>query len=528
LILTLSIVPLSVRAGLQLRSKEQLVAKSRNRFEQMAKQLTSGIAILEGEHLVFYNRRLGEFLDLPEPGDDGQPGELVQNRMQAFLGQVAEAEVLMTDPDGGSVRGCSIPDGPGGQRYVVVRSTLDQEARVTYVVVSDWTQRRLYRQELDLLSNIIRDCPLSVIVTDTQGNIQYANPFASTSSGYAREELIGSNPRVLKSNNVPAAVYKDMWDTILAGKPWQGELLNRSKSGQDYWESIIAAPLMDNQGCIQRLYAIKQDITSRKKMERELVDARRKAEESDRIKSAFLNNISHEIRTPLNAICGFLYLIDDEIQSNPDLADFSETIRENTDALVGLVDDILKMSELEASKCFNNYEQYHLDDLLRESLSTARYRAGSNVSPQVTFQTDFDPTLTEKVVFTDKEKITAIFNELISNAIKFTKDGTIVIGYRMKAGELSFWVSDTGIGIPEDEQPRIFKLFYHGEKNFVSLHNGTGLGLNIVKKLTQQMGGSISLQSMVGVGTTVTIEGICGLDASKTQGAAGHDFCPVV
>ncbi|MDP3452182.1 MAG: PAS domain S-box protein [Bacteroidales bacterium] len=170
--------------------------------------------------------------------------------------------------------------------------------------VTNFIKKQKSEEKLKLLNRAVEASSISVVITDAEGNINYVNPYFTELTGYSNEELLGKNPRLLKSGNQPKSFYVELWNTILSGKEWTGEFRNKKKNGELYWENAIIAPILNSQGKITNFVAIKEDVTERKKILEELVDAKEHAEESDRLKSAFLANMSHEIRTPLNGILG--------------------------------------------------------------------------------------------------------------------------------------------------------------------------------------------------------------------------------
>lgn len=262
-------------------------------------------------------------------------------------------------------------------------------------------------------------------------------------------------------------------------------------------------------------YLVVRDWTSRKQLEMQLVAARTKAEESERLKSAFLANVSHEIRTPLNAISGLTEVIACEADSNPEWKSYRDMIVENTEILTGLMDDIIKVAQIESVSDSATIHPHEIDTILHDAIHGARKQAYIAPSPDhpIRLILDIDPEIEGKKVFTDQEKTVFILKELIDNAFKFTEKGSITVGCRCHDNDVELFVKDTGMGIPDEDKSRIFEPFFHGETQFISLHRGTGLGLNMIRRQVQLMGGSINFSSTSGQGTEFTIRGICSLIA---------------
>jgi len=173
----------------------------------------------------------------------------------------------------------------------------------------DITDRKRTEESLLKLKTAIEKSEVSVVITDRNGIIEFANPFFTRLTGYSPEEYIGKTPRILKSEYHPKEFYEEMWNTIIAGQTWEGEFYNRNKNGELYWENAIISPVTNRNNEITNFVAIKTDITHAKNLNSELIIAKEHAEESDRLKSAFLANMSHEIRTPMNGILGFTELL---------------------------------------------------------------------------------------------------------------------------------------------------------------------------------------------------------------------------
>jgi len=235
----------------------------------------------------------------------------------------------------------------------------------------------------------------------------------------------------------------------------------------------------------------------------QLVEANVKALESDRLKSMFLQNVSHEIRTPLNAIIGFSELLPRYFENKDKLNYFSTIIKQRGFDLLDLINDILDLSQIETGQLPINLENFELSELLID-LHTffINHRQKINKT-HIELHYETDPCHKQKYIHTDKGKIKQIFVNLIYNAFKFTEAGTIKFGYTIDGkNSIEYFVSDTGLGIPVDKQSVIFERFVQLENETDNTQHGTGLGLSIVKGLIELMGGSISLQTTAGKGST--------------------------
>jgi len=238
------------------------------------------------------------------------------------------------------------------------------------------------------------------------------------------------------------------------------------------------------------IWSFRRDISDQLRYEEELVKAKEKAEEADRLKSAFLSNMSHEIRTPLNAIVGFSGIIADTDNAE-ERKSYYNIIETNNERLLQLISEILDLSKIESGTFEFTYISIVLKDLFDELLTTHQvYSKNAKLF--------FDDSPDNTILVTDKNRVVQVLSNLINNAIKFTPEGEIHFGYKAKENEVEFYVRDTGIGISEDKIGLIFERFVKVD----TFAPGTGLGLSICKTIVQKLGGSISVSSKAGVGTT--------------------------
>ena len=254
---------------------------------------------------------------------------------------------------------------------------------------------------------------------------------------------------------------------------------------------VFATPVYNDLGEIEGVVIRVDDVTERQHMIGELEKARKQAEQSDKLKSAFLANMSHEIRTPLNAIVGFSDLL--MITDNPsEKEEYSKIINTNNDLLLKLINDILDLSKIEAGSVELKYEKFDLAVYFDELATSMQWRVKN---PQVRL-VSINP-YTTCMVKLDKKRFTQIFTNYVTNAIKYTPEGTIEMGYEEVEEGIRIYVRDTGIGIPEDKKD---KVFYRFEK-LDEFAQGTGLGLSICKAIVEACGGSLGFESEYGKGS---------------------------
>ncbi len=401
-----------------------------------------------------------------------QRGEPVLNRQEAFVTDEGKKRWLLTSK-------IPIFDKDGNSAGLVG-------------IGRDITEIKNAEEQILKLSMSIEQSPSTIVITDVNGNIEYVNPKFSEVTGYSADEAYGQNPSILKSGKMPDEVYKQMWDTIGAGEVWRGELLSRKKNGELFWEWVTMASIKNEDSEIINYVSIAEDINVQKQMETELLFAKNKAEESDRLKSAFLANMSHEIRTPLNSIIGFSELLADSHFEIEQKDEFIGHIINNGNSLLSIISDIMDISKMESGMVSIRTREVQVLKIVSE---IRKQFIGRFEEKGINLQIEYAKELESVQVLADPERLNQIFNNLISNALKFTKKGSVLLEYKKDGKMLQFQVKDTGIGIPKEFHIKIFDRFSQVEASNSRQYGGNGLGLAITKNLIELMGGRIWLES---------------------------------
>ncbi len=376
-------------------------------------------------------------------------------------------------------------------------------------VLKDVTQQKAAEERLRKLSQAVEQSPTSIVITDLKGIIEYVNPYFIDLTEYTAEEAIGKSTNILKSNHTPNEVYKDLWTTITSGKEWVGEILNRKKSGELYWESVKIAPIKDSNGIITHFVGIKDDITEQKRIQNELILTKEKAIESDNLKTSFLANMSHEIRTPMNAIMGFSSLLSDDSLTFEERNEFIQLINSNSNTLLNLIDDIIDIAKIEAGQLNVTNKDFDINELLSEINTIYQEINTKQNEDSIKLIWDKNETDNISVISTDPHRLKQVLSNLIENAIKYTQEGEIHFGYKVlkninigeKTKKLQFYVRDTGIGIPQNKLNVVFDRFRQADDSHTRIFGGTGLGLAISKNIAQLLGGDINVVSMENKGS---------------------------
>jgi PAS domain S-box-containing protein len=370
-------------------------------------------------------------------------------------------------------------------------------------IARDITERKKSEEKIRQLSLGVEQSPASIVITDKQGNIQYVNKKFTEVSGYPAEEVMGKNLRFLKSGKMPDSLYKEIWVTISSGKEWHGEMINRRKDGSFFWELVSISPVKNEKGEITHYIAINEDITQRKEMEAELRRARQKAEESNRLKSEFLANMSHEIRTPMNGIIGFASLLEDDDLSAEQRQYYIRIIQNSTHQLLHIIDEILEVSELQTHQVEKEIREVNVNEILLGCFSKLDEKAkNKNISLRIKKGLPDEAAL----IKVDENKLHKVLHHLLENALKFTQEGFVEMGYRLKGDKLEFYVKDTGIGINPEAINLIFDEFSQEDKRLSRSAGGLGLGLSIVKGNVELLEGTLRVESEKGKGSIFFVE----------------------
>jgi PAS domain S-box-containing protein len=341
---------------------------------------------------------------------------------------------------------------------------------------------------------IIEYLPQRIFIKDKSLRYIFANTNYTNDLGTTLDELIGKDDF-------------DLYDEATAESFLSSDKLvmeqGISKSAEDQrligkkqrWINEVRIPFKDIQGNVVGILGVYEDVSDQRNIIDDLTWAKEKAEESDRLKSAFLANISHEIRTPMNGILGFSDLLDRELVSDKQKK-YIKIIKNSGDRLLALINDVIDIAKIEAGEAEVHKEEFECSELLDEL-----YEAHHEKAQPIELIID-KGNIDSLILNTDKNKLFQILNNLIDNAIKFTEKGSVKFGYIIQDDELFLFVKDTGIGIPPEYKNKIFERFRQVELDYTREYKGTGLGLAITHQLVQLLGGKIWFQSKVNVGTT--------------------------
>ena len=366
--------------------------------------------------------------------------------------------------------------------------------------IHDLTEQRIRNAELELAAHTF-DSNEAIIITDTDNRILKVNRAFTEITGYSAEEAIGETPRLISSGRQSAEFYREMWSTIHQQGSWSGEIYNRKKNGEIFPEYISISAVKGNGTEVTHYIAHFMDISEQKQIEESLKMARLEAEHASESKSRFLATMSHEIRSPLNAILTMNEILKSS-GLTPEQQELAHIASEGGNTLMMLINDILDFSKIESGQMKIEEEWFnlaeHLEDVV-ELLATQGHNKGIEVV------TVLSPHLHSRYLG-DAVRIRQILINLLNNAIKFTDQGGVILRLLPDSPQrIVIEVEDSGIGISESQQQQIFSEFIQVDSGDNRQYMGSGLGLTIVQRLVDLMGGEITLQSHEGDGSLFRI-----------------------
>ncbi len=366
--------------------------------------------------------------------------------------------------------------------------------------------------------SIIENMQLGLLEVDLNNTIIKVYPQFNEMTGYSGDELIGlSAPEVLGVEE-EAEIHQEQIATRNQGTTGVYEIRIRKKNGELIWVLISGAPFYDEHGKVAGSIGIHYDITDRKQLEQELIQAKSKAESAQEAEKLFLASMSHEIRTPLNAIIGMSHLMNetslDSIQQ-----DYLQILQSSANILQHLISDILDISKIDSSSFELNITPVDLRELCSSLLRSFDYKKQNKT---IEFNLEFDNALKHHV-WSDAQALSQILINLLSNAEKFTAEGEVLLKVSASKGKqedrtrLMFSVQDTGVGISVEKQQHIFERFKQADKSVSSQYGGTGLGLYISSQLVRLLGGKLQVSSSEGEGANFYFSFDVDLDTSQGE-----------
>ncbi|TAN61513.1 MAG: PAS domain S-box protein, partial [Magnetospirillum sp.] len=396
-----------------------------------------------------------------------------------------------------------LEDDHGRARWIKVHGIPHYDADGSFVgyrgTGTDITAAVENAHRMHMLNRAVEQSPVSIVITNLEADIQYVNSRFLEVTGYSAEEALGQNPRILKSNRTPPEVYQAMWTALTNGGKWEGELINRRKNGQLYWEFASIQPIQNVEGIVTNYLAIKTDITQQKQSQARLAALVEELRRSNEELEQFAYVASHDLRQPLRMISGYIGMLQKTL--GPGLDDDSRSFFgfaiDGAKRLDRMIIDLLEYSRI--GRQSTPQDQIDLDEVLRDSLRHLEV-AIDEVGAKVTV------TENMPVIAGDRSELVRLFQNLVGNAIKYCapdRKPKVEISWRHHGAEWIVAVRDNGIGIARDDLQRVFGIF----QRLVSreLYEGTGIGLAVCRKIAEHHGGRIWVESEPGEGSTFLV-----------------------
>jgi PAS domain S-box-containing protein len=441
--------------------------------------------------------------------------EIIGKKASEFLAHTSEVENL-TDAERRVLETGKVferevrvprPDGRFYDRLLIKFPVKSADGSISAIGTAaiDITERKQAEEALRKLSRAVEQSPVTIVVTDTSGIVEYVNPQFESTTGYSAEEAIGQNPRILQSGEMPLEKYEELWAAITSGHEWRGEFHNKRKDGTFYWEQASISPIKSADGTITHFLAVSEEITERKRIESDLLMAKEEAEYANKTKDRFLANMSHELRTPLNAIIGFAEMMHAEAfgpLGTDKYREYTDDILGSGRHILGMLTDVLDITKIESGSLELVEREFDVERTLVPCMRMSQKRADS-ASVSLSLEVlEHLPHLKA-----DQQRIKQIVLNLLSNAIKFTPEGGRVVVRAETDDEGGIWIQvvDTGVGMAMVDIPKVLEPFEQIGDIITRSHEGSGLGLAIVRSLVDRHGGVLEINSEVGKGTTVTI-----------------------
>lgn len=369
-----------------------------------------------------------------------------------------------------------------------------------YTIVNDISYRKQTEQLSRLLNKSIEQSSVGIMITDQHGRIEYVNPKFTKITGHSLQEIKEKKQWFLYSGKYSDETYSEMWETILSGKDWNGELPAKRKNGEHYWENVNISPVKNEKRQITYVVTICEDISAKHKQWEVLTQDKVKAEAADRLKLSLINNISNEVRTPLNGIIGFADMLVNTDISKENKQSYIDIIKKSSTRLLNTVTSYIDISMILSGKTRVYAKQFHLNALLDE---VSDEFVGTCKTKDIQLTIHKPETPDDILLNSDREILRKIMTHLLCNAVKFTEKGKVDFGFRKRNNIPEFFVTDTGIGIETKRINSLFEINAHSDTSTTRSHETIGLGLPIARGLVELLGGEILIETGKSKGSTV-------------------------
>lgn len=491
----------------QRRVVEEETRKAATFLQQIMNSITDPIFMKDRQsRFVLVNDAMCELMGLPREELIGHEGlQLVTPEQRAtFLEK--DAMVFQTQQENTNEE--PINSRQGKVRTILTKKmpfTDDLGGQFLIGIIRDITDWKHAQELLRSRAAALDAAADAIVISDRTGMIEYVNPAFTRSTGYRSEEAVGQRTSLLKSGKHDEQFYRCLWQTILAGRPWTGELINLRKDGTLYEEESSITPVLDDHGEIVRFVAIKRDVVARNRAER-IEKERNHLRDAVRGMEQVLGVVGHELRTPLAALRAMAeLLLNDKVRETAQATEFIKAMHDESIRMASIVGDLLDAARLHSGTSQWNWSRFRVEESCRAALDSLRHLASAgSVALELHSQT---PGLEMQG---DAEAIRRLVLNLLTNASKHTEAGRIDIHVKGQMEGHQTWVeiqiADTGSGITPEVATRLGEAFaLNAGIVGANYTRGAGLGLAICRGIVAAHGGTVTVQSALGVGTRVTV-----------------------
>lgn len=374
------------------------------------------------------------------------------------------------------------------------------EEQYFHWIVHDIQERLMAERELKKMQVAVQQSPASIVITSKTGHIVYVNPKFEEVTGYLLDEAKGKNPRILKSGKTPENTYPVLWSTILSGKVWHGNFINRKKNGEEYREKAIISPIFDHEKRIVNFIAVKEDVTLQWEAEKMIKKQNKELQESNATKDKLFSIISHDLRSPFNTLLGFSELLMKNYKKYTDekLERFITLINKTANNTYDLLENLLYWSRAQSNRIPFNPHKVQIKSI---ALAAVLLHQETAKQKKVKIINNIDESIYS---YADEQMLKTVYRNLISNAIKFSNpNGEIILLCKiLKNLMIECSVQDNGVGIAEKDLNKLFKRDESYSTQGTNNERGTGIGLLLCKDFIEINGGEIRVESRVGEGST--------------------------
>ncbi|MEW6507431.1 MAG: PAS domain S-box protein [Bacteroidota bacterium] len=387
---------------------------------------------------------------------------------------------------------------------IVIHSELVSGKVFLFLSVRDISEKKSLLDQIQKNSHVIENSSSMIILTNSEGLIEYTNTRFTEITGFYFEEVFGRKIKLILDEEVSDVKESEIWSLVQKGNSWRGEIKNKKKNGEQYWESVFISPIKDENGKINHFLILKDDLTYKKEIELELKRALDCAEEANKLKFNLLSNMSHELRTPLTGIIGFSSLLRDEL-IDTDHVQITDKILKSSKRLLITLNSVLNLAEIESGNYPISLTEFNLSTYTKYFLINYDKNAAEK---NLTF--DIEVIDDEIYAIGDENLFKQILVHITDNAIKFTNVGGVKVQVTSQEDEQGspqavIKVVDTGIGICNEDKTKIFREFRQLSEGIRRNFEGSGLGLSVAKKMIKLMKGDIFVESVLNHGSTFSI-----------------------